>query len=189
MRLALIGLAALTLGACGQERGDDAATAACALGASREIAWSNPEPQDSVSARAEGPSCGQAALVLVVRNSAGDPLWTYASTYRLLTAGDAVPLESAPEITAEDVQSFLDAWADVTLMNTSRLPEWRADAATLSESAETFAYDTPYDREAYEMLRTRDLPMLCYAAGAESSQCVIIDPASRQPALMAAYGP
>jgi hypothetical protein len=59
----------------------------------------------------------------------------------------------------------------------------------LTEGAETFSYDTPFDREVYEMLRARDLPMICLAAALEGSQCLIVDPATHAPALMVAYGP
>ncbi len=87
------------------------------------------------------------------------------------------------------MDGFLASWADVTEMRSGALPQWRADAATLTESAETFAYETPFDRETYETLRARDLPMVCYAAGAEAVRCLIMDPASNTPSLMAAYGP
>jgi len=39
------------------------------------------------------------------------------------------------------------------------------------------------------MLRARNLPMICYAAAAEASQCLIVDPASHAPTMMVAYGP
>ena len=48
---------------------------------------------------------------------------------------------------------------------------------------------TDFEREAYEMLRGRDLPMACYAGGAETSQCLVIDPLSHAPAMIVAYGP
>ena len=53
-------------------------------------------------------------------------------------------------------------------LTSNTLPEWREGVATLTESATTFAYDTPFDRETYEMLRARNLPMFCYAAAAGS---------------------
>ena len=61
--------------------------------------------------------------------------------------------------------------------------------ASVPESAETFAYETQFDRATYEMLRARDLAMICYAAAVEATQCLIIDPASNAPTIMTSYGP
>jgi hypothetical protein len=183
MRLFALCLAALALGACGQ---GESASAGCALSAAHEVRWSATAP-DVITARAEGPTCAQAVVTLTMRNAQGDPLWAFASTYVAMKYGDAPPEGAAA--TQAEMEQFLAGWADVTLSRTTALPAWRAEAATLSESASTFAYDTPFERDVYEMLRTRDLPMLCYAATVESTQCLIVDPASNTPALMAAYGP
>ena len=124
----------------------------------------------------------------MVRNGAGDPLWAFASTYYDMSFG-GIPPEGAAPVSDEQMNTFLAGWADVSEMRSTELPEWREGVATLSESAETFSYDTPFDRETYEMLRTRDLPMLCYASAVEASQCLIIDPASHAPTMIVAYGP
>jgi hypothetical protein len=69
------------------------------------------------------------------------------------------------------------------------LPEWREGVDTLSSSAPTFSYNTPFERNTYEMLRARSLPMICYAAAVEATQCLVIDPASNAPTMIVAYGP
>jgi hypothetical protein len=92
-------------------------------------------------------------------------------------------------VAPEEIDRFLAGWADVTTMRSSELPEWREGVATLTESATTFAYETPFDRDVYEMLRGRNLPMICYASAVEASQCLIIDPASHAPSMMVTYGP
>ncbi len=186
MRLALLMFAAVTLCACGPQR--ESATTGCARTATHQVTWTNPDAPDSIQARADGPSCLQAVVTFVARNADGDPLWAFASTYYDMTAGGAAPEGAAP-VSAADMDRFLNAWAQVTQMRSSELPEWRSDAATLTESATTFAYDTPFDRETYEVLRARNLPMICYAAAAEATQCLIVDPASHAPAMMVAYGP
>lgn len=182
----LILVAAFALSAC--ERAATTADAGCARTATREVAWSNPGSPDIITTRADGPSCAQAAVTFVARNSSGDPLWAFASTYYDMTIG-GVPPEGPPAVSVEQMDQFLAGWADVTLQRSGELPEWREGFDTLSASAQTFSYDTPFDRETYEMLRARDLQMICYAAAVEGSQCLIIDPASRAPTLMAAYGP
>jgi hypothetical protein len=150
--------------------------------------WSNEASPDIILASSQGPSCAQAAVTLVARNAGGDPLWAFASTYYDMTMG-GVPPEGAPAVSNEQMDEFLAGWANVTTMRSGELPEWREGVGTLTESATTFAYDTPFDREAYEMLRARNLPMICYAAAVEATQCLIVDPASHAPTMMVAYGP
>lgn len=187
MRELFLSLAVLTLAACGQRTATNA-DEGCARVATHEVSWSNASAPDVVSARAEGPSCVQAVVTLSLRNADGDPLWAFASTYFDLTTGGAAP-EDAPTIAAEEMDAFLAGWADVTLSSSGELPQWREGAATLSESATTFAYDTPFEREAYEMLRGRNLAMICYAAAVEATQCLVIDPLSNTPTMIVAYGP
>jgi hypothetical protein len=179
---------ALALCACSEQQQASAPEQGCTRTASHEVTWTNANAADVITTRAEGPSCAQAVVTFVARNAEGDPLWAFASTYYDMMAG-GVPPEGAPEVTVEQVDTFLAGWADVTLSRSSSLPAWREGVATLTESATTFAYDTPFDRETYEMLRSRDLPMICYAAAVAASQCLIIDPLSGAPAMIVAYGP
>lgn len=189
MRCFVFVLAALALAACGQQQQQSASTAdGCARSATHEVAWSREGAPDTITTRSEGPSCAQAAVFFVARNVDGDPLWAFASTYYDLTAGGTPP-EGAPAVTPEQMDTFLAGWADVTVSRSGELPEWREGVATLSESAQTFSYDTPFDRETYEMLRARELAMICYAAAVEGTQCLIIDPASHAPIMIVAYGP
>lgn len=187
MRLTLLAAVALALAACGQQQ--SAATGeACERVATHEVAWTNDTSPDTITTRSEGPTCAQATVTFVARNTSGDPLWTFASTYYDLTAGGVAP-EDAPDVTAEQMDAFLASWANVTASTTNTLPEWRQGVATLTESATTFSYDTPFDRETYEMLRARNLRMICYAAAVEATQCLVIDPASHAPTTIVAYGP
>jgi hypothetical protein len=183
----LILAAVLAMSAC--QRIDTAeAPSACERSATHEVTWTSETTPDVITTRAEGPSCAQAVVTFVARNAEGDPLWAFASTYYDMTAG-GVPPEGASAVAIEDVDRFLAGWADVTTMRSGELPEWREGVATLTESATTFAYDTPFEREVYEMLRARNLPMICYAAAVEASQCLIVDPASHAPTMLVAYGP
>jgi len=186
MRRYAVAIAALLLSACGQSDTADAPQAACARSATQEVAWTSPDTPDVITTTSQGPNCGQAIVTFVARNGAGDPLWVFASTYYDLTVGGVAP-EGAPPVTGEQMDTFLASWADVTVSRSGALPEWRLDDA--APSGPTFAYSTPFERETYEMLRARDLPMICYAAAVEATHCLVIDPASRAPTMIVAYGP
>ncbi len=185
MRLLAIAAFVLTLAACSRPAPQQAG---CARTATHDVVWSQAGAPDAITASSQGPSCAQAVVTFVARNAAGDPLWAFASTYYDMTMG-GVPPEGAPPVTQAQMDTFLSSWADVTASHTNTLPQWREGVATLTQSASTFAYDTPFDRETYEMLRARDLPMICYAAAVEATQCLIVDPASHAPTMMVAYGP
>jgi hypothetical protein len=186
MRMFTIAALAL-LAACGQP-GQQRASAGCARTATHEVVWSQADTPDVITTGSQGPSCGQAVVTFIARNASGDALWAFADTYYNLRYGGAPP-EGAPAVTEAEMDTFLAGWADVTSTTSNTLPEWREGAATLSESAQTFSYDTPFGREAYEMLRTRNLPMLCYQSAVEGTQCLIVDPPTNAPIMFVAYGP
>jgi hypothetical protein len=188
MRRFVFALGALLLSACGQQQQAATTSNACDRSATHDVRWTSAETPDTITTRAEGPSCAQAVVTFVARRANGDPLWAFASTYYDLTAG-GVPPDGAPPVSDEQMDTFLTGWANVTVTTAGTLPEWREGAATLSESAQTFSYDTPFDRETYEMLRGRDMPMICYAAAVEGTQCLIIDPPTNAPIMIVAYGP
>ena len=186
MRIIALAAAMLALAGCGQPAPQQAA--GCARSATHDVVWSRAETPDAITTSAQGPTCSQAAVIFIARNADGDPLWAFASTYYTLTFGGAPP-EGAPEVTSEQMDAFLASWANVTRTTTNTLPEWREGVATLSESAQTFSYDTPFNRETYEMLRTQNLPMICYQAAVEGTQCLIIDPPTGEAITFVAYGP
>ena len=145
------------------------------------------ETPDTITTRAEGPSCLQAVVTFTARNARGDPLWTFISTYHDMTAGGIAPAD-APAVSPEAVDRFLAGWADVTAQTSQRLPPWPESApAIVSEGALT--YSTALSRARYEAIRERDLRMICYAAAVDATQCLVIDPSSNAPTMIAAYGP
>lgn len=185
MRLIILA-AALALSACGERT--ESAAGGCAHTITHEVAWSNAGAPDAITARSDGPTCTQALVTLAIRNAAGDPLWVFASTYYDLAVG-GLPPEDAPATPDEDMRAFLSGWAELRPMQSSDLPAWTEGMSRPGEDVEPLGYHTPFDREAYESLRQRALPMLCYAAAAAAVQCLVIDPASHAPTLIAAYGP
>ena len=186
MRMLLL-VAAFALSACGQNASTQSADA-CARSATHEVTWSVEGAPDTITTTSAGPSCAQAVVMFVARNAAGDPLWAFSSTYYDMTFG-GIPPEGADPVSDQQMDTFLAGWAEVSEQRSSELPEWREGFDNLSASAQTFSYDTPFDRETYEMLRARDLKMICYAAAVEATHCLIMDPASHAPIMIVAYGP
>jgi hypothetical protein len=185
-RFALV-LVACALAACGPPpTSTPVAAEGCARTATHDVAWTTEGAPDVITTRADGPTCLQAAVTLVARNADGEVLWTFISTYYDMTAG-GIASADAPAVTPEQMDTFLASWASVTTKHSSELPAWAVGDATLT--APTFSYSTPFERETYEMLRARNLPMICYAAAAEATQCLVIDPSSHAPTMIVAYGP
>lgn len=186
MRVLICGLLAMALGACGEQTQQNAESG-CARSATHEVDFTAADTPETVAARAEGPSCAQAFVVLTVRNSEGDPLWITSNTYYDLAEG-GVPLEPEP-VSDERMDEFLQELANVSMLKSGELPAWPEGAASLAESiTEGFAYYTELPRESYEMLRERDLPMLCYAAAMEASHCIVMDPLSNAPIMIVGFG-
>lgn len=188
MRILAMGLIALALCACVQREPREHAADGCAQSATHDVTWSSETQPDTITARSDGPTCAQAVVTFTVRNHAGDPLWAFATTYYDMASG-GIPPEGAPAVTKEQMDTFLAGWANVTLARSGALPEWKEGAASLSESVAELSYSTPFSREAYEALRQRNLPEICYAASIEGTQCLIVDPASHAPTMIVAYGP
>ena len=189
MRQIILGAAALCLCACGQQTQTASAPsgAGCARTAAHDVSWTDPHGADTVTTRADGPSCLQAAVSLVVRDARGDPLWTFISTYYDMTTGGVAPRD-APAVSPEQTDRFLASWANVTTQSSAQLPQWPERAPAIA-SPGGLIYSTALSREAYEAIRQRNLRMICYAAAVDATQCLVIDHASNAPTMIAAYGP
>lgn len=189
MRRTVLGAAAVLVCACGEQTQTASAPASehCARDASHQIVWSDPHAPDTVSVRSEGPSCVQAVVRLIVRDAQGDPLWQFISTYHDMTTGGRAT-QDAPAVSPQQVDRFLASWANVTAQTSARLPRWPEGAANVADNG-ALRYRTGFSRESYEAIRQRDLRMICYAAGVDATQCLVIDPSSNAAAMIVAYGP
>jgi hypothetical protein len=151
--------------------------------------WSS-EATDTITTRADGPTCAQAVVTFVARNGAnGDPLWAFASTYYDLTMG-GVPPDGAPAVSQRADGYFpRPVGRDVT-EQTSELPEWREGVATLiGKRADVRLRHAIRSRDLRNAARAQFANLMCYAAAVEASQCLLIDPRSHAPIMIVAYGP
>lgn len=186
MRTMLIGML-LLLAACNQSQPQQQTVAeGCGRNATHAVTWSNDAAPDLVIASSDGPSCAQAIVTLAFRDAQGEPLWVFASTYYDMSVGGRNP--DAPPVSDQEMEGFLNSWADVSAGHSGDLPAWREGAGTLGEAVDGMAYGTAFDRETYESLRARNLPQVCFAAAAEASHCLVIDPMSHAPTLIVMFG-
>lgn len=188
MRQIVVAAALLLASACAQQSlAPQAASATgCARSATHVVLWSDAQTPDTIDVRANGPTCLQAVVTFVARNAHGDPLWTFISTYYDMATGGIAP-ENAPTVTPQQMDAFLAGWANVTQQTSGQLPEWREGASTITGPG-GLTYNTSFNRETYEAIRQRNSAMICYAAAASATQCLVIDPASNAPVMIAAYG-
>lgn len=154
---AAIMLALFALAACAPRQ-----ESTCNLSFDREIAFTAPDAADVVTVRTFGPACDRTVGLFTVVNGDGDPLWAWAAPLHN-AFGDAFLGASA-----ETMQTFLERWSQPTIERTSAAPPW-----PLPESART-----TLDRQTYEDIRARDLPMLCHASGTAIEACVFWEPAA-----------
>lgn len=164
------------------------AQARCTEERAGAVTFTNTERADTVSARADGPTCAHAVLTLVLRDAGGAPLWVIAGPYQgIATLGD--PEHANDPISPESVRQFLDGWIQPTRRTTQTAPEWPEGLAALEDAeGDGVTYSTPYTRDTYVAFRQRNLPMLCFTNSWEGAECVIVDPISRATTVFVRFG-
>jgi hypothetical protein len=146
----------------------DAAAPSCAASAESALAFAG---EDTVSVRIEGPRCDAAIGVLTVRTAGGAPLWAWAAPLHP-TFGDYFA-PGARTATAEEVQAFATRWAGLAASSTAEAPPWPDGAP-----APLGAAHTAFEREIYEDVRARALPMACHLSGVARETCIVYEPAA-----------
>lgn len=125
----------------------------------------------TVEALADGPSCAQAVVVLVIRNSKGDALWIASSK-----TSDIFTFTQAPPANATAMTASLKQWItrDDRLQQTGALPEWKNGADGPEAGEFPFYTNEGVTRADYTQTRKANLPMFCYVAGMESEACLVL---------------
>jgi hypothetical protein len=132
--------------------------------------WASPNGQRfRVEATTSGPACRQSAAVIIVRNAAGDVVWTDARPAALV-AGLNTPTTRTPMTYA------LRDWIGLATrgQTTADLPPWpHREPGPTSSSGFEFEPEPWINREHYLALRARAAPMFCYVQGLESLACLV----------------
>lgn len=179
---------ALVLAACSQQNAPQSAPAAsapavaaaepegCDIVQTRTVALTSTEKPDTVEARALGPDCDHAVILLTVRAADGRALHAYADAQPWFEA----EIDTSKGITRAQMTTFLSEWATITPETAQRLPEWKAGRDVLQpEDAMGYYVSSPLDREVYTDLRKRNVPIACYAIGREGQKCIAFDPSTK----------
>jgi hypothetical protein len=158
-------VAALTL-ACAPPEQAQISTAGCDARAAS--VWQAGEAKLIVEASAQGPDCGRAVALMVIRDASGAPLYANAHF-----AAEIMTLANAADQNA--MQAALSEWVDssnTSMATTGALPAWLENAAGPASGEFPFYPDEHVDRRAYLALRAQDLPLFCYVQGMESLRCL-----------------
>jgi len=161
----MIGIAALALAG-------SVATAHADCGGLAHTAWVKGVTAEAMS---QGPTCANAIVTVVLRDSNGKPLWVDSRIgAQVMLFADVSDLKK--------MNAALKDWIDQSrsqLARTDKLPDWPkgADAPKSGDGGEfPFYPEGEIDREAYMKLRAAKLPMFCYVQGMESLACVALAP-------------
>lgn len=157
--------AVLALSACAQQG------AAGACQAASNDTWVAGETVFNVEASTTGPDCEHAVATLVIRDGESRAIFTeaYPTEY-------VMTLREARDVSA--MRAALDDWIasnNSTMVSTSALPDWPANADGPVNGEFPFYVADDWDRDTYLGLRTRDAPLFCYVQGGESLNCLAFD--------------
>lgn len=125
----------------------------------------------AIEASTMGADCAKAVATIVVRNVQGDAIWAEAySTERVMVLASAH--DSAAMRTA--LTEWIAPESNTTMQTTSALPEWPANAVQPPNGEFPFYPDEGVDRDAYNAIRTANVPMYCFVQGMESLSCLAL---------------
>ena len=126
----------------------------------------------SVEALSDGPSCSLAVVMLVIRNSKGEPLWIESNK-----ASGVFTFTQANPANTKAMTEALKEWImkDDRLQQAGALPDWKPGADAPEASEFPFYTDEGITRDDYLNMRNAKLPMFCYVAGIESEACLVLN--------------
>jgi hypothetical protein len=124
-----------------------------------------------IEALADGPYCTVAVVLLVIRNSKGEPLWIESSK-----ADDIFTFTQSNPTTVKAMTEALKEWIrkDDRLLQSGTLPDWKEGSDAAGASEFPFYVDEGVTRDEYLNIRKAELPMYCHVAGMESEACVVL---------------
>lgn len=161
-----------TAGAAGESK---PTAGLCVAPVKREVALTAADAKDVLEAAAIGADCETATLLVTLRKADGALLWTHS--IRATDTWAFVPDDdSKPVVPAEAMASFLaDVFKEVRIEKTGAGPDW-PEGAERPEDPSGLYFLTPMSRDAYLILREKNVPTVCLQAEMGTSYCVAFDP-------------
>jgi hypothetical protein len=166
MRTWLVAAAAL-LGACAQERPTEKQAEAASCAAAAASVWR----ELRVEASSAGVDCESANAAIVLRNSAGEGL--YSETF---PAAQVLTLATAR--TQAGMQAALSEWiasSNHSMDTSGALPDWPQGADAPVSGEFPFYPREGMTRDAYMNLRRANVPLFCFVQGMESMACLALE--------------
>ncbi len=147
------------------------AQAASSCNGKASTVWVAASQRLTVEALADGPRCAQAVIILVIRNSKGEPLWIDASK-----ASSVAIFTQNPPANAKAMATSLKQWItqNDAMKKTSALPEWEPGANQPIAGEFPFYPGDGMIYGDYNKLRKANQPMFCYVSGIESAACLTV---------------
>ena len=122
-----------------------------------------------VEATTSGPTCRQSAAVIIVRDAAGDVVWTDARSAALVTGLNTPTTRTPMTYALRDWIGFAQRG-----QTTADLPPWpQGEPGPTSSSGFEFEPEPWINREHYLTIQARAAPMFCYVQGLESLACLV----------------
>ncbi len=176
MKRIFVAAALAVLAACAppapKEEAAAPAPSECVKVVKKTVAFTAPDAEDVIEARAFGADCRAGFIELTVRRADGKPLWLWGSAKSWLRiAPDQGEDANAPD----PVEQFLQAWVNVGIDTTANLPDWPQRKTAFKDQLGAFMM-TPFERDQYLDIRTKAAPRLCFAAGIDRGECIYYDP-------------
>ncbi|MFT3722825.1 MAG: hypothetical protein QM773_04490 [Hyphomonadaceae bacterium] len=123
----------------------------------------------TAEATVTGPTCQQAAVLLVIRQREGTPIYTWSGQtdylFGLREAADPAAMKEA-------LSDWLYQGPEPD--NTSTLPPWEQTDGQPKRAEFPFMPAEGIDKAAYEQLKKDKLDMFCFPQGMESQKCVVL---------------
>jgi hypothetical protein len=141
----------------------------CNAVSTKTIAFTAPDAQDVLETRSIGRDCKDVFVLLTIRKASGEPLWSFSTPHGW---GADRTVEGSGDDPAA-MEAFLENWS-VKIDTTGALPDWPERERVFQDDLGAFMH-TPFPRDQYLEIRSKEYPRACYATGFESGECVYYD--------------
>lgn len=132
----------------------------CAVNSEKTVSISNWETKGTVSAQADGDTCGQALVRLLVRDGNNKIVFTMTAPAR--------DFGVEPDADGVSLKSAIEKSLPQNSARASSFPQWNG--------SDTKPFGTEFDQATYEKLRAADVPIICLKLPSAPQTCIAESP-------------